>query len=71
MQNHAEQLADRLVVPMLGLATVMATVTGDVNRFRAASLTLRTISVPNFPRMVCFVAKSPCARGVVAYQQAA
>jgi heavy metal translocating P-type ATPase len=33
MQNHAERLADRLVLPTLGLATVMATVTADVNRF--------------------------------------
>jgi cation-transporting P-type ATPase C len=33
MQNHAERLADRLVLPTLGLATGMALVTGDFNRF--------------------------------------
>jgi heavy metal translocating P-type ATPase len=33
MQNHAEKFADRLVLPTLGLATGMATITADVNRF--------------------------------------
>jgi heavy metal translocating P-type ATPase len=33
MQNHAEKLADRLVVPTLGLAVGTALVTGDFNRF--------------------------------------
>jgi heavy metal translocating P-type ATPase len=33
MQNHAERLADRLVVPTLGLAVCTAAVTGDFNRF--------------------------------------
>jgi len=33
MQNHAERLADRLVLPTLGLAVGTAAVTGDFNRF--------------------------------------
>jgi heavy metal translocating P-type ATPase len=33
MQNHAERLADRLVTPTLALATGMAAVTADFNRF--------------------------------------
>lgn len=33
MQNHAERFADRLVLPTLGLASGMAAVTADVNRF--------------------------------------
>ena len=33
MQNHAEKLADRLVLPTLGLAVGTAAVTGDFNRF--------------------------------------
>jgi heavy metal translocating P-type ATPase len=33
MQNHAERLADRLVLPTLGLATGTAAVTFDFNRF--------------------------------------
>lgn len=33
MQNHAERLADRLVVPTLGLAVGTAAITGDFNRF--------------------------------------
>ena len=33
MQNHAEKLADRLVLPTLALATGTAAVTGDFNRF--------------------------------------
>jgi Cu2+-exporting ATPase len=33
MQNHAERLADRLVLPTLGLAAGTAAVTGDFNRF--------------------------------------
>lgn len=33
MQNHAERLADRLVMPTLALATGTAFVTGDFNRF--------------------------------------
>lgn len=33
MQNHAERLADKLVVPTLGLATASAALTGDFNRF--------------------------------------
>jgi heavy metal translocating P-type ATPase len=33
MQNHAERFADRLVLPTLGLATGMAVVTADINRF--------------------------------------
>jgi Cu2+-exporting ATPase len=33
MQNHAERLADRLVVPTLALAAGTAAVTGDFNRF--------------------------------------
>jgi Cu2+-exporting ATPase len=33
MQNHAERLADRLVVPTLALATGTALISGDVNRF--------------------------------------
>jgi heavy metal translocating P-type ATPase len=33
MQNHAERFADRLVLPTLGLATTMAAVTADINRF--------------------------------------
>ncbi len=33
MQNHAERLADRLVVPTLALATGTAVVSGDFNRF--------------------------------------
>jgi len=33
MQNHAERLADGLVVPSLTLATGSAVLTGDVNRF--------------------------------------
>jgi len=33
MQNHAEKLADRLVVPTLALATGTAALTGDFNRF--------------------------------------
>jgi heavy metal translocating P-type ATPase len=33
MQNHAEKLADRLVLPTLGLAAGTAAVTGDFNRF--------------------------------------
>ena len=33
MQNHAEKLADRLVLPTLGVAAGTAAVTGDVNRF--------------------------------------
>jgi Cu2+-exporting ATPase len=33
MQNHAERLADRLVVPTLALATGTAAVTADFNRF--------------------------------------
>ena len=33
MQNHAEKLADKLVVPTLGLATGTAVLTGDFNRF--------------------------------------
>src|SRR5215469_15756307 len=33
MQNHAERLADRLVVPTLALASGTALVTGDFNRF--------------------------------------
>ncbi|HMK90021.1 MAG TPA: heavy metal translocating P-type ATPase [Methylocystis sp.] len=33
MQNHAEKLADRLVLPTLGVATATAAVTYDFNRF--------------------------------------
>src|SRR5215471_7750919 len=33
MQNHAEKLADRLVVPTLALATGTAALSGDFNRF--------------------------------------
>jgi heavy metal translocating P-type ATPase len=33
MQNHAERFADRLVLPMLGLAVGAAGVTADFNRF--------------------------------------
>jgi heavy metal translocating P-type ATPase len=33
MQNHAERLADRLVLPTLGLATGTALITADFNRF--------------------------------------
>jgi heavy metal translocating P-type ATPase len=33
MQNHAERLADRLVMPTLGLATAIAALAGDINRF--------------------------------------
>jgi len=33
MQNHAEKLADRLVLPTLGLAVGTAALTGDFNRF--------------------------------------
>ena len=33
IQNHAERLADRLVVPTLGLATAAAVLAGDINRF--------------------------------------
>jgi heavy metal translocating P-type ATPase len=33
MQNHAEKLADRLVLPTLGLAAGTAAVSGDFNRF--------------------------------------
>jgi heavy metal translocating P-type ATPase len=33
MQNHAERLADRLVVPTLALATGTAVVSADLNRF--------------------------------------
>ncbi len=33
MQNHAEKLADRLVVPTLGLAVGTAVLSGDFNRF--------------------------------------
>jgi heavy metal translocating P-type ATPase len=33
MQNHAEKLADRLVVPTLALATGTAVLSGDFNRF--------------------------------------
>jgi heavy metal translocating P-type ATPase len=33
MQNHAEKLADRLVLPTLALAAGTAAVTGDFNRF--------------------------------------
>ena len=33
MQNHAEKLADRLVVPTLALASGTAAVSGDFNRF--------------------------------------
>jgi manganese/zinc-transporting P-type ATPase C len=33
MQNHAERLADRLVLPTLGIATGTAILTGDFNRF--------------------------------------
>jgi heavy metal translocating P-type ATPase len=33
MQNHAEKLADRLVLPTLALAAGTAVVTGDFNRF--------------------------------------
>jgi cation transport ATPase len=33
MQNHAEKLADRLVVPTLALAGGTALLTGDFNRF--------------------------------------
>jgi heavy metal translocating P-type ATPase len=33
MQNHAEKLADRLVLPTLALASGTAAVTGDFNRF--------------------------------------
>jgi heavy metal translocating P-type ATPase len=33
MQNHAEQFADRLVAPTLGLAAGTAALTGDFNRF--------------------------------------
>ena len=33
MQNHAERLADRLVLPTLGLATGAALLTGDFSRF--------------------------------------
>src|ERR1700760_2610303 len=33
MQNHAEKLADRLVMPTLALATGTAAVSGDFNRF--------------------------------------
>ena len=33
MQNHAERLADKLVLPTLGLAAGTAAVTGDFNRF--------------------------------------
>jgi Cu2+-exporting ATPase len=33
MQNHAEKLADRLVLPTLGLAVGTAAVTADFNRF--------------------------------------
>ncbi len=33
MQNHAEKLADRLVLPTLGLAVGTAALTADFNRF--------------------------------------
>ena len=33
MQNHAERLADRLVMPTLGIATGATILSGDVNRF--------------------------------------
>jgi Cu2+-exporting ATPase len=33
MQNHAERLADRLVVPQLALATGTAVLSADINRF--------------------------------------
>ena len=33
MQNHAEKLADRLVIPTLALATGTAALSGDFNRF--------------------------------------
>ncbi len=33
MQNHAEKLADKLVMPTLGLATATTILTGDFNRF--------------------------------------
>ena len=33
MQNHAERFADRLVMPMLGLASTTTLLTRDVNRF--------------------------------------
>jgi Cu2+-exporting ATPase len=33
MQNHAEKLADKLVMPTLGLATATTVITGDFNRF--------------------------------------
>ena len=33
MQNHAERFADRLVMPMLGLASTTTALTRDVNRF--------------------------------------
>jgi len=33
MQNHAEKLADKLVMPTLGLATATTVLTGDFNRF--------------------------------------
>jgi heavy metal translocating P-type ATPase len=33
MQNHAEKLADRLVMPTLALATGTAAISGDFNRF--------------------------------------
>src|SRR3984957_1584936 len=33
MQNHAEQFADRLVTPTLGLAAGTAAISGDFNRF--------------------------------------
>jgi Cu2+-exporting ATPase len=33
MQNHAERLADRLVMPTLGIATGATVLSGDVNRF--------------------------------------
>jgi heavy metal translocating P-type ATPase len=33
MQNHAEQFADRLVTPTLGLAVGTAAISGDFNRF--------------------------------------
>jgi manganese/zinc-transporting P-type ATPase C len=33
MQNHAERLADKLVMPTLGVATAASVLSGDMNRF--------------------------------------
>src|SRR5262249_60652876 len=38
MQNHAERLADRLVVPELGLATGAAVGSGDFDRFLSLAI---------------------------------